>query len=894
MAKKVDDADLQAFADSFDSLSSSSENDFVGMLNPLTCSPVKRHNRQFEEDFDVDISEDWDVSSDSVGIKISEIAQKIQSSSPALSKIRLSQLASHSTKKQKLEDLEQIFMDDTNEASQGRTISISAPETSSPTYHRTETLYPQIKPRPFSRTLSTLSHRSTNDSDRQNVKVDIPFCSQLNDTVLREENLTFVEISRSNDLLYPTMNSYEQEYSSKKEQSPIKPSSQPSVAEQMKMIIEKSKNSEFGAPFQPGSSSGLAMVSSLMKRAKMPNPQLLLLTQKANINSVDQIRQMSTERSKPKVVQTLILSEEQQHVVDLVKRGKSLFYTGSAGTGKSVLLKSLIKTLKDIYRIDGDVAVTASTGLAAVNVGGITLHSFAGIGLGKEDADQLVKKIRRNRKALNRWKNIRVLIIDEISMISGELFDKLDHIACELRKNDQPFGGIQVICCGDFFQLPPVSTDEERSTFCFNSDAWKRSMKLTITLQKVFRQKGDLEFIDMLNDMRLGIVSPESSIKFRALERELPKAEVEPAELYSTRIEVDRANNLRLNNLTSETMHYNAIDGGVLTDQHQRQRLLANFMAPEKLELKKGAQVMMIKNLDESLVNGSLGKVIDFMDRDTYLSFERLKTEGLDERALEMNIEAAKAKAAILEENKQAVEEPTEKLEDTIFDFLKDVKTDDPDMQRSIESKIKLMNDLHLSSRGQKLPLVRFLTPDNQSRVVLVNPETWVVEDERQTPLVTRMQLPLLLAWALSIHKSQGQTLPRVRVNLKKVFEKGQAYVAISRAVSRDGLQILNFHESKVFAHPKVVEFYQNLSSAEDAKLLIEDELEVAKPVKARNNRRNYAVREREKKNHAEFYKRHNRDEDELINKKTKRRPTIPMTPDRYSETIGRIGDEYM
>ncbi|CEP21456.1 PIF1 [Cyberlindnera jadinii] len=149
----------------------------------------------------------------------------------------------------------------------------------------------------------------------------------------------------------------------------------------------------------------------------------------------------SLSKEKPKRVEALVLSEEQQHIVDIVKRGRSLFYTGSAGTGKSVLLKSLIKTLKNMYPGQGEVAVTASTGLAAVNIGGITLHSFSGIGLGKEDADSLVKKVRRNRKASQRWKTVRVLIIDEISMISGELFDKLDHIACELRRNDRPFGG---------------------------------------------------------------------------------------------------------------------------------------------------------------------------------------------------------------------------------------------------------------------------------------------------------------------------------------------------------------------------------------------------------------------------------------------------------------------
>lgn len=900
--KKVDTADLLAFVDSsfHASFSSSDEEELLVISSPhkpavhqqltlqqthrATMGSPKKHNMQFADDFDsdMDAGDDWDVSMEEPNNVRPSIAQQLRSSSPLQAMLKISQLSHRSQAQSQAQ----------SQAKSIETIAISAPETSSPTYHRTETLYPRVPPQPLAPGREVTS--------------------------LLSDDETHVSIPK--ETLYPSMHIYEQKYSPEKR-----------AAELCNDNTIKKHNllpppPAFGMkpPYSKTASSSLSIAQSLLKRPKPSNPELLLMTQRATINSLDQSRQMSTTTSapKPKVVQTLVLSEEQSHVVDLVKRGESLFYTGSAGTGKSVLLKSLIKTLKGIHHHDGDVAVTASTGLAAVNIGGITLHSFAGIGLGKEDADQLVRKIRRNRKALTRWKNIRVLIIDEISMISGELFDKLDHIACEIRKNDQPFGGIQVICCGDFFQLPPVSKDEERASFCFDSNGWKRAMKLTITLQKVFRQKGDLQFIDMLNEMRLGIVTEQSAKMFRALERELPKDEIEPAELYSTRSEVERANSFRLSNLTSEKIPYNAIDGGVLTDPQQRQRLLSNFIAPEKLELKKGAQVMMIKNLDESLVNGSLGKVIDFMDRDTYLSFEKLRDQGMDERELERAVYDAKVVAMRMKAGEDSEmdiaeeENPIEKLEDTVFDFLKNVETEDPQALRSIANKIKLMNDLHNSSRGQKLPLVRFLTPDNQSRVVLVNPETWTVEDEKQTPLVTRMQLPLLLAWALSIHKSQGQTLPRVRVNLKKIFEKGQAYVAISRAVSREGLQILNFHESKVFAHPRVVEFYKNLSSAEDAKqLLLGDENdnyeEVVKPQRGR-----YAVRER-RKEQPPHWKRFKKNSEPLPDlhetyefdndydaehigpsgNKRKRPANIMMSPDgnEYTEIIGRsVSDDYM
>jgi ATP-dependent DNA helicase PIF1 len=137
----------------------------------------------------------------------------------------------------------------------------------------------------------------------------------------------------------------------------------------------------------------------------------------------------------------------------VVDEGKSVFFTGSAGTGKSVLLREIIGRLRTKYKKEPDrVAMTASTGLAACNIGGVTLHSFGGIGLGRESVPDLVKKIRKNAKAKNRWMRAKVLIIDEVSMVDGELFDKLEHIARELRKSGRPFGGIQVVITGDFFQ----------------------------------------------------------------------------------------------------------------------------------------------------------------------------------------------------------------------------------------------------------------------------------------------------------------------------------------------------------------------------------------------------------------------------------------------------------
>lgn len=195
--------------------------------------------------------------------------------------------------------------------------------------------------------------------------------------------------------------------------------------------------------------------------------------------------------TKDKKMPRVFLSDEQRKVLTLVAEGKkSVFFTGSAGTGKSVLLREIIRVLRQKYRREIDrVAVTASTGLAACNVGGVTLHSFAGIGLGKEAVPELVKKIKRNQKAKLRWMRTKVLIVDEISMVDGDLFDKLEEIARTIRNNGRPFGGIQLIITGDFFQLPPVPDYGRIAKFAFDADTWNTSIEHTIGLTQVFRQK---------------------------------------------------------------------------------------------------------------------------------------------------------------------------------------------------------------------------------------------------------------------------------------------------------------------------------------------------------------------------------------------------------------------
>ncbi|RYP63726.1 hypothetical protein DL769_006884 [Monosporascus sp. CRB-8-3] len=471
------------------------------------------------------------------------------------------------------------------------------------------------------------------------------------------------------------------------------------------------------------------------------------------------------------------LSSEQQHVKDLVVRdNQSVFFTGPAGTGKSVLMRAIIQDLKKKWARDPErLSITASTGLAACNIGGMTLHSFAGIGLGKEDVPTLVKKIRRNPKAKNRWLRTNALIIDEVSMVDGDLFDKLAQIARTIRNNGRPWGGIQLVITGDFFQLPPVPEGAAKKDikFAFEAATWNTSIDHTIGLTQVFRQK-DSEFAAMLNEMRLGRISEQTVQAFKRLARPLSTEDgLAATELFPTRQEVERSNESRLNNLPGSVRRFEAVDSGG-ADPNIRDKLLQNMMAPKAIDLKKGAQVMLIKNMDDTLVNGSLGKVIGFSSAAAFEFFGDRDGEGGSGDEKEIN-SLSKRKINSFSRDPVAV---------------KDLK---------------------------EYPIVQFTATDGTHRILLCEPEDWKVELPNGEVQAQRKQLPLILAWALSIHKAQGQTLERVKVDLGKVFEKGQAYVALSRATSQEGLQVLRFDKNKVVAHPRVINFYNKLYSAESA-----------------------------------------------------------------------------
>lgn len=480
------------------------------------------------------------------------------------------------------------------------------------------------------------------------------------------------------------------------------------------------------------------------------------------------------------------LSAEQKAILRLVvDEGKSVFYTGSAGTGKSVLLRECIRELKSKHaRQPERIAVTASTGLAACNIGGITLHSFAGVGLGKEDAKTLVKKLKRNKKNVTRWLKTSVLIIDEISMVDADWFDKLEEVARVVRKNDKPWGGIQIVVTGDFFQLPPVPDQGRQAKFAFEAAKWGE-IDHTVALTSVFRQR-DPEFVDMLNEMREGRLTPASIRNFQALSRELDNTDgIDATELFPTRAEVERANNSRMARLKGQIREFRAEDTGTVDDQ-TREKILSNCMAPKTLQLKKGAQVMLIKNTDDQLVNGSLGIVAGFMD-------ERVHTFCLEQGG-ENEVAKMCEQGGSLRDSPW----PEEMLEGS-------------DGGRRKKMRLLLMQQE--SSTAKCYPVVCFRTPGpgKHDTYRLVQPESWKTELPNGEVQACRRQVPLILAYAISIHKAQGQTIEKVKVDLGKVFEKGQAYVALSRAVSKAGLQVTRFDAKLVMAHDKVAKFYAGL-----------------------------------------------------------------------------------
>ncbi|KAL6104324.1 pif1 [Pungitius sinensis] len=408
------------------------------------------------------------------------------------------------------------------------------------------------------------------------------------------------------------------------------------------------------------------------------------------------------------------LSKEQATVLTAVLSGRNVFFTGSAGTGKSFLLKRIMGSLPP-----KSTFATASTGVAASHIGGTTLHNFAGIGSGSAPLEQCIELAQRPG-VLQHWTSCRHLIIDEVSMVEAQFFDKMESVARSVRRSTEPFGGIQLIVCGDFLQLPPVSKGKEKASFCFQARSWRKVIQVNIELMEVRRQT-DQSFISLLQAVRVGRVTEDVTARLMdSAYHRIERDGILATRLCTHKDDVELTNENKLQQLPGSARVFEALD----SDPALVKTIDAHSPVSRLIQLKVGAQVMLTKNLDvaRGLVNGARGVVSAF------------------------------------------------------------------------------------ESGKHGLPRVHFLCGATE----VLKPERWVFKSGGGLHL-SRLQLPLKLAWAISIHKSQGMTLDCVEISLARVFESGQAYVALSRARSLQGLRVMDFDPRVVRADPDVLVFYKKL-----------------------------------------------------------------------------------
>ena len=394
---------------------------------------------------------------------------------------------------------------------------------------------------------------------------------------------------------------------------------------------------------------------------------------------------------------------KQETALKLMKAGENVFLTGSAGAGKTYTLNQYINYLK-VRKVP--VAITASTGIAATHMNGMTIHTWAGIGIKDTLSDDDLKRMKERKYLKEHLENAQVLIIDEISMLHAKQLNLVNQVLKYFKESDEAFGGIQVIAAGDFFQLPPVGKNGEqnRDKFCFMSNAWVEAKFRVCYLTEQHRQD-DSALNDILNAIRAQNIQQQH---IQALNETRDQDIGETfTRLYTHNMDVDSIN----------FQHLNAIDGTdhqfvAVTDGNEKliETLKSSVRAPDELTLKKHAKVMFVKNnFDMGYINGSLGEVIGFEEDD----------------------------------------------------------------ELGMLPKVKMTDGTTL----------------------LVAPETWSVDNEGGKTIASLQQVPLRLAWAITIHKSQGMTLEAAEINLSHTFEKGQGYVALSRLKSITGLRLLGFND---------------------------------------------------------------------------------------------------
>ena len=415
----------------------------------------------------------------------------------------------------------------------------------------------------------------------------------------------------------------------------------------------------------------------------------------------------------------MALNVQQAQAAQLIQQGVNVFITGSGGVGKSYLLQQVLQGLPSAL-------VTASTGMAAIALGGTTVHSAFGLGLADAPVPKLMERVLKNGRARKRLRAAKVLVCDEVSMLTPHVFRAMDAAARMARGKPQPFGGLRLVLCGDFFQLPPVISGEQAQRlngdhmYAFETDTWRDADIHVVNLTTPMRQAEDARFVRLLERVRWGRTSRED---MELLQRQRP---LEGATtLYTRRITTEAANAERMEHLDGPTRVWGArygTDGNGPVADALLKLLQRNCPAPESVELRVGTLVMLRINLDleARLVNGSVGTVERFSD------------------------------------------------------------TDPP------------------------YPVVRFTS---SPIAVAVEPHTFTAQQDGVTSWCR--QLPLVRAWALTVHKVQGATLDACVADLDGTFAHGQAYVALSRARSLDTLCVRNM-PSRIEADERVVAFYQS------------------------------------------------------------------------------------
>lgn len=417
----------------------------------------------------------------------------------------------------------------------------------------------------------------------------------------------------------------------------------------------------------------------------------------------------------------------QDEAFAVLKTGANVFLTGEPGSGKTHTANRYIAYLRE----QGiEPAVCASTGIAATHIGGYTIHSWCGIGVKSTLTEYDLDAISQKEKVVKRVRRAKVLIIDEISMLSAQTLDSVDVVLRMLRNSDEAFGGIQVIFIGDFFQLPPIVKVQQKTDmleinydlpagrqanlapFAFYSQAWKRAKPLVCYLEEQHRQD-DQVFLQILSALRRGHVPSDLKQKLSLRITTPPKANTH-TKLFPHNANVDRLNDAELEKLPTLPRRYDMKGKGAppLVEALKR-----SCLSPEALMLKVGAKVMFTKNDPEGeYYNGTLGTVIEF-------------------------------------------------------------------------------------SKLNGHPIVKL----NSGGVMEVDTDEWAVQDGNKK-LASIEQLPLRLAWAITVHKSQGMSLDAAIIDLSNAFEYGQGYVALSRVRTLDGLYLLGLNDRALEVHPEVME----------------------------------------------------------------------------------------